>query len=107
MDLLAALFRLPCQSEVENALSCGVACGERKAMSDDEGTSLGSSDGDLSSADLSDGERGAKEMGPGGPGPPELGDAPPLLSGYSQTYIVRKQDPNRDQGRNRQVRSSR
>lgn len=73
-------------------------------MTDEDDTSFGASDGDLSSADLSDGERGAKEMEPGSLGPPELGDAPPLLSGYSQMYIVQKQDPQRDQGRNRQVR---
>lgn len=73
-------------------------------MSDDEDASLSASDGDLSSADLSDGEQGAKEMGPGDPSPPpELGDSPPLLSGYCQTYIVRKQDEERDQGRNRKV----
>ncbi|CAM9281861.1 unnamed protein product [Pylaiella littoralis] len=42
-------------------------------------------------------------MGIGDPSPPEMGDAPPLLSGYSQTYIVRERDQQRDQGRNRQV----
>lgn len=74
-------------------------------MSDDEDTSLGVSDGDLSSNDLSDGERGAKNTGPDGDelSSPDLGDAPPLLTGYSQTYIVRKQDPQEDHGRNRQV----
>lgn len=73
-------------------------------MSCDDDASLGAiSDDDLSSTDLSVGERGAKELEEGDPSPPELGDAPPLLSGYSQTYVVRKKDPRRDQGRNRQV----
>lgn len=74
-------------------------------MSDDEEASVGVSDGDLSSNDLSDGERGAKNTGPVGDDlrSPELGDSPPLLSGYSQTYIVRKQDPREDHGSNRQV----
>lgn len=70
---------------------------------DDDTSSATASDGDLSSTDLSGGELGAKEMGAGDPSPPELGDAPPLLSGYSQTYVVREQDLQRDQGRNRQV----
>lgn len=78
---------------------------EPAPMSDDEEASLGVSDGDISSADLSDGERGgAKEIASGGLSPPELGDSPRLLSGYSQTYIVRKRETWRDQGRNRQVR---
>lgn len=77
-------------------------------MSCDNDASLGAasdsaSDGDLSSTDLSVGDRGAKELGDVDLSPPELGDAPPLLSGYSQTYVVRKQDPRRDHGRNRQV----
>lgn len=72
-------------------------------MSDDEDASLGVSDGDLSSTDLSDGERGAKDMGERAESPPEVGDPPPLLTGYGQMYIVRKQDPEIDQGRNRQV----
>ncbi|CAM9814800.1 unnamed protein product [Ectocarpus sp. 12 AP-2014] len=77
-------------------------------MSCDDGASLGdasdsASDGDLSSTDLSVGDRGAKDLGDVDLSPPELGDAPPLLSGYSQTYVVRKQDPQRDRGRNRQV----
>lgn len=86
-------------------------------MTDDEDASLGISDGDLSSADLSDGEWGAKQVehnggreeergrgrGRGRGSAPELGDAPPLLSGYSQTYLVRKRDPERDEGRNRPV----
>lgn len=73
-------------------------------MSCDEDAFTGSaSDGDISSTDLSVGELGAKEIGAGDPSPPELGDAPPLLSGYSQTYVVRKQDIQRNEGRNRQV----
>ncbi|CAM9941395.1 unnamed protein product [Scytosiphon promiscuus] len=73
-------------------------------MSCDDDASLGAaSDDDLSSTDLSVGERGAKEVGERDPSPPELGDAPPLLSGYSQTYVVRKKDARRDQGRDRQV----
>lgn len=82
------------------------------ADSDDEGASVGISDGDLSSTDLSDGERGAKDTGGEGRdgmsgvmSPPEVGDAPLLVNGYSQTYIVRKQDPERDLGRNRQVQT--
>lgn len=84
-------------------------------MSDDEDASMSVSDGDLSSTDLSDGECGSKDTAGAAnnlhpersniqneANAPELGEAP-LLSGYSQTYIVRKQDPNRDQGRNRQV----
>ena len=70
---------------------------------DDEAFTGSGSDGDISSTDLSVGELGAKEVGAGDPSSPELGDAPPLLSGYSQTYVVRKQDPQRNQGRNRQV----
>lgn len=73
-------------------------------MNEDEDASLSASDGDLSSAYLSDGEQGAKAMRTGDLTPPELGDSPPLLNGYCQTYIVRKQDQLRDQGRNRQVR---
>lgn len=69
----------------------------------DDASAGTASEGDLSSTDLSVEELGAKESGAGDPSPPELGDAPPLLSGYSQTYVVRKQDAQRDQGRNRQV----
>lgn len=80
-------------------------------MSDDEDASLGVSDDDLSSTDLSDGDRGAKDTAGGSAlneiknngTPPDFGDSPRLLSGYSQTYIVRKQDPDKDQGSNRQV----
>lgn len=70
---------------------------------DDDVFTGSASDGDISSTDLSIEELGAKETGVGDPSPPELGDAPPLLSGYSQTYVVRKQDPQRNRGRNRQV----
>lgn len=70
---------------------------------DEDSSTTTASDGDLSSTDLSGGELSAKEIGTGDPSPPELGDAPPLLSGYSQTYVVREQDLKRDQGRNRQV----
>lgn len=70
---------------------------------DDDAFTGSASDGDISSTDLSVEELGAKETGAGDPSPPELGDAPPLLSGYSQTYVVRKQDPERNEGRNRQV----
>lgn len=83
-------------------------------MSDDGDASLGVSDGDLSSTDLSEGDRGAKDSDANiqnndddddHGNTPDFGDSPPLLRGYSQTYIVRKQDPERDQGSNRQVRS--
>lgn len=70
---------------------------------DDDAFTGSASDGDISSTDLSVEELGAKETGAGDPSSPELGDAPPLLSGYSQTYVVRKHDPQRNQGRNRQV----
>lgn len=76
-------------------------------MSDDEDASLGVSDGDISSTNLSEGDHGAKDSDTdirNDGNTPDFGDSPPLLSGYSQTYIVRKQDPERDQGRNRQVR---
>lgn len=74
---------------------------------DDAFTGSASDDGDISSTDLSVEELGAKEIGTGDPSPPELGDAPPLLSGYSQTYVVRKQDLQKNQGRNRQVKKCR
>lgn len=73
-------------------------------MSNDDDTSRGASDDDVSSTDLSDGDRGDKDTGGRLESPPHIDDLPPLLSGYKQTYIVRKQDPERDQGRNRQVR---
>ena len=78
-------------------------------MSEEEGVaSLGVSEGDISSTDLSDVEdrTATKETSPDSP-PPETGELPPLLRGYSQTYIVREQDPERDRGRNRQVRAVR
>lgn len=76
-------------------------------MSDDEEASLGVSDGNISSTDLSDEDRGAKDTTSESESPPDAGDHPPLLRGYSQTYIVRKQDPERDRSRNRQVRPHR
>lgn len=76
-------------------------------MSCNDDASTGTAnDGYLSSADLSVEELGAKESGSGDPSPPELGDAPPLLlSGYYYVVrrVVRKQDIQRDHGRNRQV----
>lgn len=72
-------------------------------MSEEDVTSLGVSESDISSTDVSEVEdRTAKETA-SPVGAPELGEAPILLRGYSQTYIVQKQYPQRDQAGNRQV----
>lgn len=89
------------QSSYRRARKRGQSSGPMSC--DDDAFTGSASDGDISSTDLSVEELGAKAIGAGDPSPPELGDAPPLLSGYSQTYVVRKQDPQRNQGRNRQV----
>lgn len=73
-------------------------------MSEDDVASLGVSEDDISSTDVSEVEDWtAKETTSAGGGAPELGEAPTLLRGYSQTYIVQKQYPQRDQAGNRQA----